>query len=72
MATPEAVQAPAPAQATAVPGPDDIQPTSHETLDRTLTGLVAGEELVQLTAFADDDAPGAVAHGRIRRPSRRR
>jgi hypothetical protein len=38
-------------------------------------GLVVGDELVQLTAFADD-APGAandeLAAGRIRRPSRRR
>jgi stearoyl-CoA desaturase (delta-9 desaturase) len=24
----------------AMPGPDDVQPTSHETLDRTLTGLI--------------------------------
>ena len=35
-------------------------------------GLVAGEELVQLTAFAGDDTPRATQHGRIRRPSRRR
>jgi stearoyl-CoA desaturase (Delta-9 desaturase) len=34
MGTIEAVKAPP------TPGPDDIQPTSHETLDRTLTGLV--------------------------------
>ncbi len=38
MATPEVVEAPAPAPA--APGPADIQPTAHETLDRTLTGLV--------------------------------
>lgn len=35
-------------------------------------GLVAGEELVQLTAFGSDDAPQIAASGRIRRPSRRR
>ena len=35
-------------------------------------GLVAGEELIQLTAFPDEPTPGAEARARIRRPSRRR
>ena len=46
MGTPEAVQAPAPAPA--MPGPADIQPTAHETLDRTLTGLVTALPMVAL------------------------
>jgi stearoyl-CoA desaturase (delta-9 desaturase) len=31
---------PAPDRSAGAPGPDDIQPTEHETLDRILTGLV--------------------------------
>ena len=39
----------------------------------TGAGLVAGDELVQLTAFASDDGHGGSApRARIRRPSRRR
>ena len=35
-------------------------------------GLLAGDELVQFTAFPDGPAPGPQARARIRRPSRRR
>jgi stearoyl-CoA desaturase (delta-9 desaturase) len=42
MGTTEAVQAPP------TPGPADIQPTSHETLDRTLTGLVTALPILAL------------------------
>jgi stearoyl-CoA desaturase (delta-9 desaturase) len=44
MGTPEVVEAPAPV----APGPADIQPTSHETLDRTLTGLVTALPILAL------------------------
>ena len=50
MGTPEAVQAPAPAPA--MPGPADIQPTAHETLDRTLTGLVTALPMIALGVAA--------------------
>jgi stearoyl-CoA desaturase (delta-9 desaturase) len=46
MGTPEAVEAPP--SAPAVPGPADIQPTAHESLDRTLTGLVTALPMVAL------------------------
>jgi stearoyl-CoA desaturase (Delta-9 desaturase) len=42
MGTTEAVEAPP------TPGPADIQPTSHETLDRTLTGLVTALPILAL------------------------
>ena len=42
MGTTEVVQAPP------TPGPADIQPTSHETLDRTLTGLVTALPILAL------------------------
>jgi hypothetical protein len=35
-------------------------------------GLVAGEELIQLTAFPEESGPATARGGRIRRPSRRR
>jgi stearoyl-CoA desaturase (Delta-9 desaturase) len=50
MATPEVVEAPAPAPA--APGPADIQPTAHETLDRTLTGLVTALPMIALGVAA--------------------
>ena len=35
-------------------------------------GLLAGDELIQFTAFPDEPTPGVQARARIRRPSRRR
>ena len=48
MSTSEAVRVPAPA----APGPDDVQPVAHETLDRTLTGLVTALPMLALGAAA--------------------
>src|SRR4051812_31856492 len=37
-----------PAKAAPGPGPDDVQPVAHETLDRTITGLVTALPVLAL------------------------